>query len=41
MDNSGTIDKKELFMCLMMNGIYCTPREVQGWMDRYDTDGRF
>mmetsp|Transcript_45241 Transcript_45241/g.72856 ORF Transcript_45241/g.72856 Transcript_45241/m.72856 type:complete len:276 (-) Transcript_45241:167-994(-) len=39
LDDSGSIDGTELFMCLMMNGIFVMPWEIQGYMDMYDKDG--
>mmetsp|Transcript_45921 Transcript_45921/g.71944 ORF Transcript_45921/g.71944 Transcript_45921/m.71944 type:complete len:350 (-) Transcript_45921:197-1246(-) len=39
LDGSGTIDKMELGMCLMMNGIMVYPWDLEKYMQAYDTDG--
>eukprot|EP00288_Rhodomonas_lens_P019130 CAMPEP_0177715812 /NCGR_PEP_ID=MMETSP0484_2-20121128/14190_1 /TAXON_ID=354590 /ORGANISM="Rhodomonas lens, Strain RHODO" /LENGTH=398 /DNA_ID=CAMNT_0019227829 /DNA_START=38 /DNA_END=1234 /DNA_ORIENTATION=+ len=38
-DGSGMINAQELYMCLMMNGIFVWPHQLQAYMEKYDTDG--
>ncbi|EKX48374.1 hypothetical protein GUITHDRAFT_68756 [Guillardia theta CCMP2712] len=39
LDGSGTIDKYELGLCLMLNGIWVPPWRLSEYLARYDTDG--